>query len=65
MDFIDFPQNALPDEISTIMLNKLAILAGPFSMILFLCTILITIKYPLNAMKHAKIRATIDDKNDE
>jgi len=63
LDVIRFPRAADPQDVSSEALQSLAILAGPFSMMLFLATIAISSRYPLNAARHRLIQQTILERN--
>ncbi len=55
LDVIRFPQAANPSDVPEAALTKLAIFAGPVSMLLMLLTIAISRHYPLSQAKHADI----------
>ncbi len=62
LDFIQFPQGANPDNVPQAAIDKLALLAGPVSIVLFVSTILISSRYPLNALRHRQILKEIETK---
>ena len=62
LDVIRFPRAANPDDVPLDALTKLALLAGPLSMLVLISTILISMRYPLNEKRHREIRRTIDDR---
>ena len=55
LDIIKFPRGMGVIDINTESLISLSVLAGPISMILFMLTVVITNKYPLNQKKHDEI----------
>jgi Na+/melibiose symporter-like transporter len=60
LDVIKFPKGANPTNVPAEALTKLAILAGPVSMLMMLLTIVIVWRYPLHETRHAEIRKKID-----
>ncbi|MFT5560714.1 MAG: GPH family glycoside/pentoside/hexuronide:cation symporter [Litorivivens sp.] len=62
LDIIQFPQGANPDNVPQAAIDKLALLSGPISIVLFVATILISSRYPLNALRHRQILKEIEAK---
>ncbi len=55
LDVIKFPRNATPENVPPEAVAGLATMGGPVLMVLFICSILISNRYPLNAQRHAEI----------
>jgi GPH family glycoside/pentoside/hexuronide:cation symporter len=64
LDIIKFPKGANPANVPPEALTKLAILAGPVSMLLMLLTIIIVWRYPLNEARHSEILKEIEQKKE-
>ncbi|WP_372865559.1 MFS transporter [Spongiibacter sp.] len=62
LDLIKFPQGASPETVSQSAIDNLAILAGPVSVLLFVMTLLISSRYPLDASRHREIREHISER---
>jgi len=55
LDIIKFPKQAEPSTVPMEAITKLAILAGPVCMLLFMATVLISNAYPLNQKRYQEI----------
>ena len=62
LDFIRIPRDVDPSLVSPEAITKLAIIAGPVCLILFLATIFISHRYPLSEQKHKDIIKAINDR---
>ncbi len=60
LDLISFPQGATPESVSSDAMIKLAIVAGPISMFVFIFTIFVSRAYGLNAKRHEEILSGIE-----
>jgi len=60
LDVISFPKNASLDTITPEVVNSLAMLAGPFMLLLFVSTVFISRRYPLDKKRHNDIVAAIE-----
>lgn len=63
LDIIKFPKQAEPGTVPLEALTKLAILAGPVCMLLFMATIIISRHYPLSQERHQTIIKKIYERN--
>ena len=55
LDLIRFPTAASPESVPQEAVMSLAILSGPLLFLLFLCTVVVTRSYPIDAARHKEI----------
>ena len=59
LDLIRFPTGASPETVPQEAVFNLALMSGPMLFLLFLATVVISRKYPIDAARHREIRAAI------
>ena len=59
LDLIKFPREATPETVPADAVIKLAVFPGQLMLILFVATVLISSRYPMNAEQHRKIMSAI------
>lgn len=62
LDIIHFPQSANPDTVPPEAVLNLAIMSGPVMFILFVATVLISNRYPMNEERHREILQGIESR---
>ncbi len=60
LDVIAFPSGANPADVPADTLMGLALLCGPFTVLLFLSSIATSWRYPINQQRHQEIVASIN-----
>ncbi len=59
LDIIEFPKNATVETINPEVVSSLAMLGGPIMLLLFISTVFISRRYPLDQKRHSEILAAI------
>jgi Na+/melibiose symporter-like transporter len=63
LDFIAFPENAVPGEIPEDTIFNLGLVDGPFAMIWGLIAVFFYARYKITKESHAKIKEQLDIRN--
>ena len=60
LDIIRFPQAASPETVPVDAVFNLAFMSGPVMFVLFVATVMVSMRYPLTAARHREIMQTIE-----